>query len=172
MDDFPRSDRPFCRACIRSGKLTLNSWTPRLIRGGPMAMNMRTVRAALVDMFVVDGDELIVEPVPHSRFTGQDAEAITIWAQRVGYRRIWFPDQMIELEGEPAGGEAKVRCRSCGARWEDSSYKFWLRVRESGCFPGSCPACGDSLPEWDVAEPENPEDEVAQLDLWVQAKHG
>lgn len=149
----PPSNCPFCRACIRGGRVTLNRWSPRLIRGGPAAMQMRSVRAALVDLFVVEGDELIVEPVAKSRFTENDALAITAWARRVGYSRIWLPGQVLEIEGGPVGGEAKVRCRSCGARWEDESHSFWLRVRDEGHFPGSCPACGDSLPEWEVAEP-------------------
>lgn len=152
MDENQHQQHPFCRACIRGGRVTLNAWTPRLIRGGPAAMQMRSVKAALVDLFVVNEDELIVKPVARSRFTAEDAEAITDWARRVGYSRVWLPDDVINLSGEPAGGNAKVRCRSCGARWEDCTHDFWLRVRESGHFPGSCPACGDSLPEWDVAE--------------------
>jgi hypothetical protein len=174
MDENNRITPPFARVCIRNGKLTLNRWNPRLIRGGPMAMNMRTVRACLADLFLVDGDELIVEPVAHSRFTDEDAEAVTAWARSVGYSRLWLPGHVIELDGEPAGGEAKVRCRTCGARWEDASHNFWLRVRDSGHFPGHCPACGDSLPEWEVAEPptDSPAGEQAQLDLQVEARRG
>ena len=153
MDENGNTQRPFARACIRTGRVTLNPWNPRMIRGGPMAMHMRRVRAALVDLFQVDEDELIVEPVARSRFSSEDAGVIVAWARRVGYRRVWLPDEVIELEGEPAGGAAKVLCRSCGARWEDESHNFWLRVREQGHFPGYCPACGGSLPEWELSEP-------------------
>ncbi|WP_313676786.1 hypothetical protein [Mycolicibacterium sp.] len=137
-------------------------------------MQMRSVRAALVDLFVVNEDELIVKPVARSRFAAEDAEAITAWARRVGYSRVWLPDDVINLSGEPAGGNAKVRCRSCGARWEDCTHDFWLRVRDSGHFPAHCPACGDSLPEWEVAEPpaDSPAGEQAQLDLHVEARRG
>ena len=156
MDETKTIQRPFARACIRARRVTLNPWNPRMIRGGPMAMQIRKVRASLVDLFLVDGDELIVEPVPHSRFEAEDAETIVTWAKRVGYGRVWLPEEVLELEGEPAGGFAKVLCRQCGARWEDESHNFWLRVREQGHFPGFCPACGGSLPEWEVIEPVEP----------------
>ena len=130
-------------------------------------MQIRKVRAALVDLFVVDETELIVEPVAQSRFDESAAETITSWATRVGYTRVWLPDEVVELGGEPAGGAAKVLCRSCGARWEDESHRFWLQVREQGHFPGFCPACGNSLPEWEVMEPGTQEARPDQLDLHV-----
>ena len=165
MDENNRMQRPFARACVRAGKVTLNPWNPRMIRGGPMAMQIRKVRASLVDLFLVDDDELIVEPVAHSRFEEADAEVIVTWAKRVGYSRVWLPEEVLQLEGEPAGGSAKVLCRSCGAHWEDESHNFWLRVREQGHFPGFCPACGGSLPEWEVVETEPMESNHGQLEL-------
>ena len=130
-------------------------------------MQIRKVRAALVDLFVVDETELIVEPVAQSRFDESAAETITSWATRVGYTRVWLPDEVVELGGEPAGGAAKVLCRSCGARWEDESHRFWLQVREQGHFPGFCPACGNSLPEWEVAEPAQEDAKADQMELHV-----
>ena len=134
--------------------MTLNPWNPRMIRGGPMAMQIRKVRAALVDLFLAEEDELIVEPVAQSRFAAEDAATVVAWARSVGYSRVWLPDEVLELDGEPAGGAAKVLCRSCGARWADESHRFWLQVREQGHFPGYCPACGSSLPEWEVSNPD------------------
>ena len=34
MDENRNRQMPFARACIRKGKVTLNRWSPRLIRGG------------------------------------------------------------------------------------------------------------------------------------------
>ena len=95
-----------------------------------MAMHMRRVRAALVDLFVVEETELIAEPVSRSRFEPEHIEALVAWARSVGYSRIWLPNEVLDLRGEPAGGTARVLCRSCGMRWEDESHRFWLQVRE------------------------------------------
>ena len=57
-----------------------------------MAMQIRKVRASLVDLFLVDETELIAEPVGNSRFEAEDAETLVAWAGRVGYTRVWLPD--------------------------------------------------------------------------------
>jgi len=49
-----------------------------------------------------------------------------------------------------------VRCPTCTSVWADDSARFWTVVRESGHFPGFCPACGGSLPEWRLARPGAP----------------
>ena len=143
--------RPFVRACIRKGQITLNRWSPALITGGPAAMQIGRVRASLVDLYVTESDELIAEPVSGSSLGDAEGEMLIEWARSVGYERIWLPDNVVELDANPADvGLARVNCRTCGARWEDASADFWLKVRDNGYFPGSCPACGDSLPEWTV----------------------
>ena len=58
---------------------------------------------------------------------------------------------MVELEPPPPVGTASVRCPTCTSVWADDSARFWTVVRESGHFPGFCPACGGSLPEWRLA---------------------
>ncbi|MGI8729439.1 MAG: hypothetical protein ACR2LK_05530, partial [Solirubrobacteraceae bacterium] len=45
-----------------------------------------------------------------------------------------------------------VTCPTCTLRWEDQGPDFWGVVRDNGWFPGSCPACGGSLPEWIAAD--------------------
>ena len=122
-----------------------------MISGGPAAMQLGRVRASLLDFYITETDELIVEPVSGSSLREEHVEILVAWARTVGYERIWLPDQVVDIEAEPAiVGVAKVNCRTCGAHWEDSSTDFWLKVRDNGFFPASCPACGDSLPEMTV----------------------
>ena len=122
-----------------------------MISGGPAAMQLGRVRASLLDFYVTESDELIVEAVSGSSLREEHVEILVEWARTVGYERIWLPDQVIDIEAELAVvGVAKVSCRTCGAHWQDSSPDFWLKVRDNGFFPASCPACGDSLPEMTV----------------------
>ncbi len=129
-----------------------------MISGGPAAMQLGRVRASLLDFYITESDELIVEPVSGSSLKEEHTAILLEWARTVGYERIWLPNQVIDIEAEPAiVGVAKVNCRTCGAHWQDSSTDFWLKVRDNGFFPASCPACGDSLPEMTV-EAEEAED--------------
>jgi len=122
-----------------------------MISGGPAAMQLGRVRASLLDFYITESDELIVEPVSGSSLKEEHTAILLEWARTVGYERVWLPNQVIDIEAEPAiVGVAKVNCRTCGAHWEDSSTDFWLKVRDNGFFPASCPACGDSLPEMTV----------------------
>ena len=146
MDENGNSQRPFARACIRGGRVTLNPWNPRMIRGGPMAMHMRRVRAALVDLFVVEETELIAEPVSRSRFEPEHIEALVAWARSVGYSRIWLPDEVLDLRGEPAGGTARVLCRSCGVRWEDESTASGCRCGSRATSPATAPPAAARCP--------------------------
>jgi len=135
-----------------------------MISGGPAAMQLGRVRASLLDFYITESDELIVEPVSGSSLKEEHTAILLEWARTVGYERIWLPNQVIDIEAEPAiVGVAKVNCRTCGAHWEDSSTDFWLKVRDNGFFPASCPACGDSLPEMTVeAEEAEDSDEADQ----------
>jgi hypothetical protein len=135
-----------------------------MISGGPAAMQLGRVRASLLDFYITESDELIVEAVSGSSLRDEHVEILIDWARTVGYERIWLPDRVVDIEAEPAiVGVAKVNCRTCGARWEDSSTDFWLKVRDNGFFPASCPACGDSLPEMTV------EAEQADVETDVEA---
>jgi hypothetical protein len=154
QDPIMRGDQtdvtqPTCRAAIRDGRVTLNRWSPRLFGPGPEPAGFRTLQAALADLRVED-DELIVTPVPRAPWSAAAEEAILRWAPTAGYRRIWLPDRVVTVQGPATLGHASVDCPSCGARWEDNSAPFWDRVLADGWFPGRCPACGGSLPEWSV----------------------
>jgi hypothetical protein len=155
MDD----DRlmPWCRATIAGDAVTLNPWTPQLIRGGPAAMSLAPLEAtgvALADLYA-EGEpgeeELVVRYVAPSP-RPQDADAALVaWARTVGYRRVWLPEAVVDLDvaGAPVGAAATA-CPTCGLTWRDESPEFWRGVRRAGAFPGWCPACGGSLPEWRV----------------------
>ena len=58
-------------------------------------------------------------------------------------------EELLSLAELEAGD---LECPTCGARWEDGCDSFWEGVRADGWFPGRCPACGGSLPEWWVTE--------------------
>ena len=142
---------PTCRATIRGATVTLNRWTPGMAARGPVRAAMRHVGAALADLHR-DGDELIVAPLRGVPWHELAERALLRWAGRVGYRRVWPAGRVVDLAGVlPCLGWAEVTCPTCGARWEDGSIEFWEAVRRDGWFPGSCLACGGSLPEWDVA---------------------
>ena len=137
-----------------------------MISGGPAAMQLGRVRASLLDFYITESDELIVEAVSGSSLRDEHVEILIGWARTVGYERIWLPDRVVDIEAEPAiVGVAKVNCRTCGALWQDSSTDFWLKVRDNGFFPASCPACGDSLPEMTVEAERTDEADAAQTRL-------
>jgi hypothetical protein len=129
-------------------------------------MQLGRVRASLLDFYITESDELIVEAVSGSSLRDEHVEILIGWARTVGYERIWLPDRVVDIEAEPAiVGVAKVNCRTCGALWQDSSTDFWLKVRDNGFFPASCPACGDSLPEMTVEAERTDEADTAQTRL-------
>ncbi|MDP9384213.1 MAG: hypothetical protein M3P50_03085, partial [Actinomycetota bacterium] len=148
------AETPWWRATIAAGTVTLNPWTPRLIRGGPAAMVLeRLGDVAIADFFATgaDGDEVLVRFVSRSPRPEGAAEAVLDWARATGHRRVWLPDRVADLE--PAGDRlcvAEVRCPTCGLEWRDETPEFWCGVHAAGAFPGFCAACGGSLPEWRV----------------------
>jgi hypothetical protein len=75
---------------------------------------------------------------------------LTSWASLVGYRRVWFADDIVDLDRQTAR-RARVRCTGCGTRLVDGGEGFWSYVRRCGRFPIACPLCGCDLPQW---EPE------------------
>jgi hypothetical protein len=147
----PVPDR-FLRATIADGRITLNPPLGGLILGGPASMTLaRLEGVAIVDLRKVgeDDDELVATVPPNAPPLGAAARRVLAdWAALVGYGRLWLPDRVVDLEPPPPVGRASVRCPTCTSVWTDSSEAFWSRVRASGHFPGFCPACGGSLPEW------------------------
>ena len=157
--DDPGFDR-FLRATIADGEITLNPPLSGTITGGPASMTFARLQGvAIVDLRFAgaDGDEVVATVPPNApRLPRAARRVLAAWAALVGYRRLWLPDSVVELEPPPPVGTASVRCPTCTSVWADDSVRFWTVVRESGHFPGFCPACGGSLPEWRLARPGAP----------------
>jgi hypothetical protein len=156
-------------------RVTLNPWRPNLIDGGPSGIAMRRGgrrEVVLADLACIDDEELLVVFVPRDSGSDWARDAVVAWAARVGWRRVWLDDRVVDLAEAPAvAGRARVRCPTCGMRWEDERPEFWDNVRDDGWFPPSCLACGGSLPEWEVDEPRTPhvdEDERRNLNRRVR----
>jgi hypothetical protein len=155
---------PWCRATITSDGITLNPWNPQLIRGGPAAMALERLHdsgVALADLYAEGepGDEELFVRYVARTGTEQSDETVLMWAQTVGYRRVWLADRVVDCERTDArvGGLAETTCRTCGLAWRDDTPEFWSTVRQAGAFPAFCLACGASLPEWRATAVKAPE---------------
>jgi len=155
MEDAGLDRDRFLRATIAGGELTLNPPLGGTIRGGPASMTFaRLDGVVLVDLRHAgeDDEELVATTPPNAPPIGRAARRVlTDWAALVGYRRVWLPDAVVDLEPPPPIGTASVQCPTCASAWSDGSEGFWATVRRNGHFPGYCPACGGSLPEWKPA---------------------
>jgi hypothetical protein len=147
-------DTPDYRLCVRRDTVRAIDWSPWLAAGGPMAMLLAArgrAGVAIADVTVVRDGDLVTEAIV--RFLTGDGPrpraAIAAWARDVGYRRLWLPDDLVELPG-PVEGLAETRCTGCAARFADGAPGFWAGVRASGRFPAMCPLCGGDLPQWRV----------------------
>jgi hypothetical protein len=149
------SDRPDFRATVqRSGSVRLVPWAPWLRSTGPVyTLIAARERAgiAIADLTVVRDDEGVASEVIvefHSGGSDMHRAALCDWACAVGYRRVWFGDEVVDLEPAP-GGMVTTRCTGCGQRFVDGrSGHFWHTVRCSGYFPPVCSLCGADLPQW------------------------
>jgi hypothetical protein len=149
MDPEPE---PFLRATITQDRITLNPPLRGTITGGPASMTLgRLEGVVLVDLRHAgeDDDELVASvPTNAPPMTAAARRTLTRWAALVGYRRLWLPDRVLELDPPGSRRTAAVECPTCTATWSDGSDSFWATVHANGHFPGYCPACGGSLPEW------------------------
>jgi hypothetical protein len=150
--DAPPEQHRFLRATIAGGEITLNPPLRGTITGGPASMTFaRLEGVAFVDLrhTGADDDELVATLPPNAPPLTRGARRVLAdWAALVGYERLWLPDEVLDLDPPPPVGRAIVRCPTCTSEWADESPAFWARVRASGHFPGYCPACSGSLPEW------------------------
>ena len=157
--DEGRPEPPSFRATIRRGRIMLTSWAPWVARNGPYTNLLRERAKAgvtIADLTHVgdDDEELAVRFYAEGSDREEAEGALLEWARAVGYRRVWLPDRIEEIEPEPGDfGTAAVRCPSCGIKWEDSSPEFWLAIRRDRVFPRWCLICGWELPQWTVDRP-------------------
>ncbi len=114
------AELPACRATIRDGRVTLNRWSPSLLGPGPEVSAIKTITAALADLVILDDGGLIVTPVPRVAWDDQAEEALLRWAATAGYRRVWLPARIVDLDQAPGPlATAVTDCPTCGAHWED-----------------------------------------------------
>jgi hypothetical protein len=145
---------PTWRATIRGEKLMLTGWAQWMITGGPLgallpARARSGVTIADLTVHGAEEDEISVSFLVRAKSAPERAEAVLIdWAGKVGHRRVWLPDRLVEIEPDPeAIARASVRCEACHAKWSDATPEFWLGVREAKAFPKWCPVCGCELPQ-------------------------
>src|SRR3954469_18606197 len=142
-DDLTQEQDHFLRATIAAGRITLNPPLHGTITGGPASMTLaRLEGVVLVDLrHAGEDDEELVATVPPNapRITTAARRTLADWAAVVGYRRLWLPDRVLELEPPDALGTAEVRCPTCTATWADGSPRFWATVRANGHFPANGP---------------------------------
>jgi hypothetical protein len=161
MNDPDTCSQPDFRATIVRGQLTIVGWQPHLMSSwGPCNTHLRNrnrdrAGIGIADLSVIREPDQQLELIVKFLCGGHRADvrdAITGWAASLGYRRVWLPDEIIELDGADvaAGERASTRCRTCRTRWEDDDPDFWLTARRWGIFPLVCPLCGGDLPQWQV----------------------
>jgi hypothetical protein len=106
-----------------------------------------------------EADESVEEGVVEVRFIVNDVPAarrvIRRWAATTGHQRVWFKDEVLELE-PPDGldGEFGSTCPSCGFTVTDSGQELMKFVRSVGYFPIRCFICGCFIPQWEPVEVE------------------
>ena len=154
-DEAGTADQPDFRATVqRSGAVRLVYWSPWLMSTGP-AYTLIAARdragVAIADLRVLRDDEgMATEVIVEFHSGGSDVHraALSDWARAVGYVRVWFDGEIVDLE-PTAGGLMATRCTGCGQRFVDGrSGHFWDHVRRSGAFPVACSLCGSDLPQW------------------------
>ena len=167
-DDDTDLPRPQYRATLADGKLLFADWTPFLARRyGPFGQLLDQAEiAAIADLTILrdeaDRLELIVAEL---RGAAEPAlrSALVRWATLLGYRRVWFADDLVEPDPSEAGAGRRVRtrCLACASSWSEDAPEFWLGARQTGVFPAHCPVCGHTMPQWSLAEDDAPPRERA-----------
>ncbi len=91
--------------------------------------------------------DLIVEVVCLGSQEGLDA--IVEWAELAGYKRVWLPGKLVELDPDPAPqGQLHTRCTGCRGRLVEAAESLTSFSRVYGFFPLVCPLCGCDMPQW------------------------
>jgi len=159
LSGVDREDPDFRATVRRDGTIRLVNWAPWFAAGGPLhtLLDARG-RAGVADLTIVrDEDYVAVELIVDFRCgdSPDHRHALSEWAARVGYQRVWFDGEIVDLEPSP-GGAAQTRCTGCRARLVDADPSFWEFVRHRGAFPTSCVLCGSDLPQWTPAGQTRP----------------
>ncbi|MFN8111864.1 MAG: hypothetical protein U0R51_01560 [Solirubrobacterales bacterium] len=155
------------RATTRSDSLTIVPASVPDIHGGPAGCVARAAlpgNVSIADLNVgiagdPDEEEERDEDEPEAGvvevdFFANDVPAarqvIKRWAAVTGYSRVWFSDEVAELEPpQHPDGEYGTTCPTCGLRISDSGPDLMGFVREAGAFPMTCFVCGTFVPQWE-----------------------
>ena len=168
------------RAVIRAGSVTLVPAEFATVRGGPGVCLARAALdpgVSIADLEFGEEDEeeeleaeLEDEDAPvepdgagdrdlEVRFLANDVPAarrtLRHWAARAGHDRVWFCDQVVDLE-PPAelDGEFATTCPTCALDISDSGPQLTKFVHEVGHFPLNCFVCGTFVPQWEPVKAE------------------
>jgi hypothetical protein len=150
-----RPTSPTYRATIVEGRLSIVDWRPQLLGRGESAViaEQRGRRGvSLADLTVVGhvlGQREVIVAFLGERMAGESARsAIAIWASATGHYRVWFDDELRELEeANIETPEISALCPTCGTEW-CGSREVLERAWANGFFPPQCDLCGGLLPQW------------------------
>ena len=149
----------FFRATITGQTLVLTELRPQMI--APTALREVIKRSlppgvALADIEIDtrDGSD---QTEPTIQFIAGDSpearDRLTQWAAHVGHKRLWFEDQVVDVERlDNVLGEFETTCLGCGWYRKNSGYSFMWHAQDEGVFPINCNVCGAALPQWTPCE--------------------
>lgn len=156
MCDACNHSHPEVRATVnRNGELVITPWSAGAARaGGPAAAQIRlrklvgvfdlTIERAQADE-ITHATDLIVSDVFVTDRVELGHRRLVEFAARLGYKRVWFGNEVVALEPELLGGSWQSTCRHCGLTWSDSTDGFWLTARGMGYFPPVCALCSHPI---------------------------
>lgn len=133
MDEFETTDldldgSPHFRATIAGRRPTMIFWHPGLISrfgSGRQHFESRDRAGVCIALVTIlrheDSPELVVKVLSRGRLDALDV--LLGWAATIGYRRVWLPDRVVELNGagSAVGTRVGTRCPSCRSRWRTRS---------------------------------------------------
>ncbi len=122
-----------------------------MTHGGPSGCFLRQAFQAtsVADLTVIE-DEYQPEVIATIKAGSAQAivDPLTSWAQALGYRRLWLPDNVIDIEVADGPKSYGTTCPTCHAEWSDDSPEFWQASVRQGSFPAFCWVCGGLMPQW------------------------
>ena len=149
----------FFRATITGQTLVLTELRPQMIAQTALREVIKRslpagVALADIEIDTRDGSD---QTEPTIQFIAGDSpearERLTQWAAHVGHKRLWFEDQVVEVERlDNVLGEFETTCLGCGWYRKNSGYSFMWHAQDEGVFPINCNVCGAALPQWTPCE--------------------
>lgn len=145
---------PKYRVTIREGQLLLASWNRALLRRGTnikMASQRGRDGVMIADLYVdtaPDGPELIVAPIAEPADHESARIHLEQWATALGYRRLWFPEEIREARTMQPAGAFLATCDVCRSSWRADQAALREGLERAGLFPNSCLLCGCQLLRW------------------------